>query len=816
MDIYVPNASNMRKTDFISILRNLWKNRINSVINVLGLTLGLTSCLFLYVYLKYEHTFDTHQPKADQIYRVNITVNYPNRVLRSGNTESMLGTAMRNEFPDLEAIIQTFGPRSALVSINPSTPEERIFEEKRNVFFVDSLFLRNMEYDFIAGHPQRALDDQSGIVLSSEMVKKYYPDYVGKELDLIGKEIELYEEYRVFITGVIDSPPSNSNFPFQILASDEIYYKLNPWDRDNWGNIESGMTFAVLGAGQTTENIEARFPDLVKKYRTPEDAAKVSYSLLNLKELHNTSTWGQFSGNYTTSEPMEIGFIAVGIFILLSACINFINLQTAQSVNRAKEVGIKKILGGSRANIIAQFLLETAILTSIAFLLALWMTELVLDGWNNLLSIVHANMQLDLSVLVAGGLLVGLVTLIAGLYPAIKLSSYRPVEALRIRFNMKSNGTLNLRQVLVVVQFVISQILIISTIVISVQMNYFVNKDLGFTKEGIIHVTTYDPDAEQIDRLATELATMPEISSFSLSSGPPLAFGAFNTSFKEVGHEEKGFIKTENKFVDHRFIPTFDLELIAGRNFRPDEYRDSITAFIVNESLVKQLDVSSPEEAIGKRLKCYGVTGPIIGVLKDFHTNSLTEEIGPSILFSRKSQVNGADIQVAGKNYAQLLPKLESLWREVFPSRSFQHQTIDDYIILGYIVEDIMFKSIRAFCIVAIIIGCLGLYGLVSFMAIQKTKEIGIRKVLGASYGQIIGIFSGRFFILVAIAFVLAAPVAYMAMGTWLDNYSYRIDLSWWIFVLGLAFTIAFTAITISYVSLKTARLNPADTLKFE
>ncbi|MEQ9301331.1 MAG: FtsX-like permease family protein [Cyclobacteriaceae bacterium] len=808
----------MRSTFFKSILRNLWKNRINSVINVLGLTLGLTSCLFLYIYLKYEHTFDTHQPLVDQIYRVNITQEHPNRTIRVGYTESMLGTAMRNEFPDLEAVIQTFGPTSGLVSIHPGTPEERTFEEERNIFFVDSLFLKYMEYDFIAGHPQKALDDQNGIVLSSELVEKYYPDYVGRELDLIGKEVELYEEFRVFITGVIDSPPSNSNFPFQILASDEIYYRRTPWDRNNWSNLAIGMTFAVLAEGQTPESIDARFPTLVEKYRSAEDAETVSYSLLNLKKLHNTSDWGQFAGNYTTSAPMEIGFIAVGIFILLSACINFINLQTAQSINRAKEVGIKKVLGGSRASIVTQLLLETAILTSIAFTLALWMTELVLDGWNDLLSIVNANMQLDWSVFVAGSLLVVFITLVAGLYPALKLSAFRPVEALRARFTMRNTGgALSLRQILVLVQFVISQILIIVTIIISGQMSYFLEKDLGFNKEGILHVTTYMPDSEQIDRLANELSTMPEVSSFSLASGPPLTLmNNYGTSFKEIGHEEKGDIKTENKFVDHRFIPTFDLELVAGRNFRPDEYRDSITVFIVNESLTKQLEVDTPADAVGKRINCYGVNGPIIGVLKDFHVTGLSEEIGPSILFSRKSQVSGAEIKVAAGNMAQLLPKLELLWREVFPSRTFKYQALDDYMLAGYIVEDIMFKSIRAFCIVAIIIGCLGLYGLVSFLAIQKTKEIGVRKVLGASYLQIVSIFSGRFFILVSIAFIIAAPVAYMAMGVWLENYVYRIDLSWWLFALGLLVTMVLTAVTISYVSFKTARINPAETLKFE
>ncbi|MEQ9301332.1 MAG: FtsX-like permease family protein [Cyclobacteriaceae bacterium] len=805
----------MRSTFFKSILRNLWKNRVNTVINVLGLTLGLTSCLFLFVFLKYEHTFDTHQPKADQIYRVNVTKKYPNRLMQDGNTESMLVKAIRNEFADIEATLQTIGPSNMLLSINPGTTQEKIFEEQRKTFFADSLFLRYFEYDFIAGHPQQALDDLNSIVLSSELVEKYYPDYVGREIDLIGKEIELYEQFRVYITGVIKTPPSNSNFPFKMLVSSEIYYKMTEWDRDNWGNISAGMTFVVLQPNQSPESVESGFPDLVNKYRSEKTAQILTYSLLNLKELHTTSTWG-YAGNYTAPKEMEIGFIAVGIFILLSACINFINLQTAQSVNRAKEVGIKKILGGSRAGIIAQFLVETAILTTIALLLALWATELILDGWNSLLSIVQANMQLDMSVLISGSLLVLLVTLIAGLYPAIKLSSFRPVEALRVRFGMKNNGGLSLRQVLVVAQFVISQLLIISTIVISFQMNYFLDKDLGFDKEGILHVSTFDPDSRQIDRLAEGLSSMPQVSSFSLASGPPLDFGNYGTSFREVGREDKGDMKTENKFVDHRYIPNFGLELVAGRNFRPDEYRDSITVFIVNETFVKQLDVESPQEAIGKRIDCYGVVGPIVGVLKDFHIDALSQAIGPSVLFSRKENVNAADIKVSAGNLSQLLPKLEELWREVWPSRAFKYQALEEHLLIGYIVEDIMFKSIRAFCVVAIIIGCLGLYGLVSFLAIQKTKEIGVRKVLGASYMQIISIFSGRFFILVGIAFAIAAPLAYLAMGAWLENYVYRIDLSWWLFALGLTITVVLTAITISYVALKTARINPAETLKFE
>ena len=807
----------MTKTFILSILRNLWKNRVTSAINVLALTLGLSSTLFLYVQDRYENSFDIDQPKADQIYRVNITVNYPNQMQQNGNTQSMLAKALRNEYPELDAVIQVIGPQDAVVAVNPGATDEKVFEERFNLFFADSVFLKHFDYEFIAGNRRTALDSRNALVLSSEMVEKYYPDFVGREAELLGKEVGLYDSLRVYITGVIDNPPSNSNFPFKLLTSAEVYYKLYPWDRDNWYNVSSGLTFVVLKDGQRPEDFEVRFPDMVKKYRTEEDARITTYSLLNLKELHNDPKWG-FAGNYTNNPSITIGFTAVGLFILLSACINFINIQTAQVVTRAKEVGVKKVLGGTRLQLISQFLVETILLTTISFILALWVTELALNGWNDLLSIVNMNMQIDTSVLVFGVGLILFVSLISGLYPAIKLSSFNPSDALRSGFSeLKGNMSgLNLRQLLVVTQFAITQLLIIGTIIVSAQMSYFINKDLGFDKEEMITITTYKPDRKKVDRLVQEIEAMPEVISYTFSSGPPMDAGRNATSFQEVGHEDKGDMKTRNKFVDHRYLSAYNIELVAGRDFRKDEYNDSIDAFIVNESLVSQLEVKSPEEAIGKQLYCYGVRAVIVGVTKDFHIDKLDKEIQPLIMFPWHVQVNGADLKIASGNLPSALDKLREVWREVFPTRSFQFQTVDDFIKETYLVEDIMLKSIRIFSLVAICIGCLGLYGLVSFMSIKRTKEIGIRKVMGASFAQILYIFSKRFFILTFVAFLISAPLAYLAMELWLDNYVYRIPLSWDIFALGLLTTLGLTMITVGSISLKTARTNPAETLQFE
>lgn len=807
----------MIKTLILSSLRNLWKNRVTSAINVLALTLGLSSTLFLFVQDKYEGSFDTHQPKADQIYRVNLTTNYPNREVKTGNTESMLARVIRNEFPELEAVIQIIGPKGGLLSINPGTSEEKIFEETFNLFYADSSFLKHFDYDFIAGNNRTALDNPNAVVLSKKLAHKYYPDFIGQEDDLIGKPINLSDSIPALITGIVDSPPSNSNIPFQLLVSSEIYYKLNDWDRDNWSNVAQGLTYVVLPKDQDPEYYESQFPAMVQKFRDDSERDIVQYSLLNLKELHSAVEWG-FSGNYTDDPTIAIGFIAVGLFILLSACINFINIQTAQVVTRSKEVGVRKVLGGTRLQLIVQFLIETLILTSIAFLVALWMTELAIKGWNGLLTIVRMDMQLDRSVIYFGIGLVLVVSLLSGIYPALKLSSFHPSESLRSGFSAltgKMSG-LNLRQTLVVTQFIITQILVIGAIVISLQMNYFINKDLGFNKQDVITVTSYNPDWRQTDRIVSVLEKMPEVAAFTLASGPPLDFGRYGTTFREVGHEDKGDIKTRNKFVDHRYLDTYEIEIVAGRSFREDEYTDGIKSFIVNEALVRQLEVDGAQEAIGKSLKAYGVQAKIVGVVRDFHTDRLNEEIGPLIMFPRHSNILNVDIKVSDENLQAVLPRLKELWLDVFPSRSFQYQTVDDYMKASYIVESILSRSIRIFAIIAIIIGCLGLYALVSFMSIKRTKEIGIRKVMGASYGQILYIFSKKFFILTLVAFVISAPLAYKAMQLWLSNYTYRISLGWEVFSLGLLVTLLLTLLTVGSISFKTAKTNPADTLKVE
>ena len=602
------------------------------------------------------------------------------------------------------------------------------------------------------------------------------------------------------------------------MVSSHIYYENNEYDHPrNWGNIESGLTFLVLKDGQDPASFEARFPDLIKKYRDEEEQEMLSYSLINLLDIHQEPTWG-FAGNYTSDPALTIGFMVMGLFIALSSCINFINLQTVQVASRAKEVGVRKVLGGTRLQLIIQFLVETILLTTISFVLAIWVAELALNGWNELLSIVNMNMQIDASVWLFGIGLILLVSLLAGLYPALRLSSYRPSESLRTGFsalNTRKSG-LNLRQALVITQFTITQLMIIGTIVISVQMDYFINKEMGFNKENMVTINTFEANPSQVDRLNAVLGKMPAVSSYSFSSGPPMDNGRFSTSFIEVGHEDKGTIDTRNKFVDHRYLSNYQIQLLAGRDFREDEYNDTLDAFMVNEAFVKLLEVDNVQDAIGKQILCYGVQAPIVGVTEDFHSSKLTSEIEPMIMLPINIKVAAVDVKIANNTLSSTMEELSETWAEVFPTRAFQYQTVDEFMKEGYVIEEIMLKSIRIFALVAIFIGCLGLYGLVSFMAAKKTKEIGIRKVLGASFGQILFKFSNRFFVLTFLAFVISAPLAYLAMNAWLANYVYRIPLSWDLFAMGLLITLFLTTVTVSFMSYNAARKNPADTLQMD
>jgi ABC-type lipoprotein release transport system permease subunit len=508
-------------------------------------------------------------------------------------------------------------------------------------------------------------------------------------------------------------------------------------------------------------------------------------------------------------------FSIIGLFIIVIACINFINLSTAQAIRRAKEVGVRKVLGSTRLQLFWQFINETAILVLLAVALSLVLSFIALPFQNALMDIeLQADFMTDHYLLIFLVVLMAIVIPLAGLYPAMVLSGFKPVTALKGKISAAQAGGFSLRRGLVVVQFALSQALIIGMLVIAYQMHYFKNTDLGFKKEAIINVTLFDRDKASLQTFRNQLQQNPDVARVSFSLTPPASNSNNNYDFIRFDSrtEKEGF-QVNVKSADHQFMDLYGLQLVAGRNYLPS---DSVREVVINETLMHKMGITDPEQIIGKPLHMWEKSFPIVGVIKDFHPHSLHSEIPPMILAPVPSDYYLASIQLQTKNLQKSISSIETAWNQVFPAQIFEYAFLDDTVARFYRAEEVMATLTNVFAGIAIFISCLGLYGLVSFMAIQKTKEIGIRKVLGASVSQIILLFTKEFARLLLIAFLIAAPIAGYVMQQWLGNYPYGIKLSADIFLWAILITCIIAGITVCYQSVKSAVANPVKSLRNE
>jgi ABC-type antimicrobial peptide transport system permease subunit len=501
----------------------------------------------------------------------------------------------------------------------------------------------------------------------------------------------------------------------------------------------------------------------------------------------------------------------VALFLVITACINFINLSTAVAVKRSREVGIRKVLGSQRMQLVFQFFNETGVITFISILLSIGMAELALIKLNSFLVLdLHVDLT-DTSTLLYLFSVWIIVSLTSGLYPAMLLSGFSPALALKNKITNKSTGGFVLRRSLVVFQFVISQVLVVGTIILMTQMKFIREKDLGFSKEAIILVPLPEEDLTRKSTLKLEVERMPGVEMASLCYTAPSSGSVSATGFRVDGSEESLF--THVKMIDKDYIKLFGLELVAGTNI-PES--DTVPAWIVNEKLVKVAGFETPEDILGRNLRMWNRTLPVVGVVRDFHMLSLEREIDPIILFSMSDNYELMAVKFEPGKFNVSKDAIQQTWQTLYPNFVYSHQFLDEEIAGFYESEEQMSKMLSVFSSIAILIGCLGLYGLISFMANEKEKEIGVRKVLGATTGQIFYIFSREFIILVVVAFVIAAPLAGYAMGKWLENYQYRTPLSWMMFASGILLTLFIAFITVGYRSLRAAKTNPVEVLRSE
>jgi ABC-type antimicrobial peptide transport system permease subunit len=791
----------MIKNYFKTAWRNLSRYKAYSIINVLGLTLGIASCLVIFLVVQYELSYDKFNSKAGRIYRVTL-----NAIDFNPCVSLAIAGPMRNDFPELEEVSQVWYRGKGLMTINQKKFEEDGFA------FADEYFASVFDYTWLEGNYKTALKEPNSIVLTESLAHKYF----GIN-EAMGQPINLEDRYNLKVTGIIKDLPGNTHLPFKYLVSFETIRKENEGMMTAFWAIPGGsFTYIVTPEHYDISKIQNRIHGFIEKNWGKETATGTRLPLQPLTDIHFDSRYLNNTISYTTSRETYYVLAAVAFLIIIIACINFINLATAQAIHRAKEVGVRKVLGSSRLQLITQFLGETSLMVVVALILGAILTAVLLPRLSTWLDIKISIMQLmQPSVVTLIILSALLVILLAGLYPAFVQSAFRPVDSLKSKATISFRG-LTLRKSLVVIQFAISQIMIVGTLVVAYQMDFFENKNLGFNKEAVISFGI--PDQKKTEVLRQQLLSDPGVKQVSFSSGAPV----ISSSFTSLVSPEMGLTKdavTELKFIDEAYTDMFELKMLAGDKIRKTTKSENDTLYdvVVNETMIHTLHVQDPQQALGKHIILNGNWHCTIkGVVKDFQSESKHKAIRPCVLIYRNDIFYMASVRLAAGNMNKTLEVIDKSWSSLFPENVFSYEFLDEHIAAWYRQEQKEYTAFKLFAGVAILIGCLGLYGLISFAAAQRTKEVGIRKVLGASLTDIVVLFSKEFVLLIAVAFVIAAPIAYFVMNNWLQSFAYQINIGAGIFIIAIVSSFIIAACTIAYQAIKAGVANPVKSLRTE
>lgn len=789
--------------------RNLVKHKAYAIINVVGLSLGVACSILLFMIVSYHLSFEDFNHNKNRIYRI-VTDLVTENPFGSQGSPSPLAKAIRNDYIYAEKAVRVAVFRDMPVNIPSSGGDIKKIKEPEGIAVTSKDFFEIFNFPLEEGNIQTALNDPNTAIITENLARKYF----GNE-DAMGKIIRINNNVDCRITGILKNLPLNTDRRQEIYVSDKSLKEFSNWQAsdDSWGGFSSETnTFVLLKPGVTTAFVEKTFPQLMNKYYVNDPNRNVfKFSMQPLRDIH-------FNPDYDGYADKKYLWAAafIGLFLIITACVNFINLATAQALNRSKEIGIRKVLGGMRRQLFWQFITETALITLFAVVLALGLAKLALPFVNELF-------KTQLTVNLFGNLLLyeflfivtTAVIFLSGSYPGFILSGFKPITALKGKLSQKNVGGFSLRRSLVVTQFAISQLLIIGTIIIAGQMRFSNNADLGFNKDNIV-MLPLPPQKDSTSQakfhlLQSEIKEVSGVKNATLCTEAP---GSNHSYVKGLKYNNRQMNWSVNgKGIDENYLSTFKLQLIAGRNIFPS---DTINQYIVNETFVKKLGLRSPNEIVGKKITVDGITAPVVGVVKDFHDKSFKLAINPVVLFPAWYYDENCAIEINMKNIKSTLVALKKTWNDVYPQNIFETQFLDSKLAKYYDLDETMLKLVGFFALIAILIGCLGLYGLVSFMALQKTKEIGVRKVLGAKVSGIFWLFVKEFGRLLLIAFVIASPVAWWLMNKYLEDFKYRINIGAAVFLLAICITFLVAFATAGYRSLKAAMANPVKSLRAE
>lgn len=794
----------MLKNYITVTIRNISRNLGYATINVLGLSLGITCSLVLFLMVSYYTSFDNYHQFKDRIYRLVNSSDNNGREDFTPGVPVPLVEAAKTDITGLDKVLFISGENNGLFTIEDNGSKS-IFEQEEKFGYTDSTFFDFFDRKILLGNYRTALSGPGQVLLSETVAKKFFG-----ETDPMNKLIRLNNSKDLKVTGVMEDAPANTNFPFEILIS---YATIkNDKESQGWRSIYSDdQCYVMLKEGANPDEINNQFPDLIKKYQGEESALEIKRWLQPLSDISYDSRFSNY--RYTTiSKSTIMAMMVIALFLIITACINFINLSTAVAVKRSKEVGIRKVLGGQRGQLIVQYLAETGIITLLSVILSVGLSELALLKLNSFLELaLHVDLSNSLLVLFLVGVWFA-VSLISGFYPALLLSGFSPALALKNKITNRSTGGFGLRRGLVVFQFIISQFLIIGTVILMSQMDYLQKKDLGFNKEAVISVAIPN-EAPLANKkiLKTQLLQIGGVESASLCSALPASGSISSTNIFLDGIEDD--YRAHVKEADGDYADLFDLQLIAGKDIIE---LDTANAVLVNEKLLGAIGIDNPEDVLGRKMRIWGKSLPVVGVVKDFHATSLTHEINPTVIFNGLEDYREIAVKLKVGSFNETITEIENAWKNQYPDFLFSYEFLDRQIEDFYEEEQNMSTLLVIFSSIAIAIGCLGLYGLISFMANEKEKEIGVRKVLGASVSNILFIFSKEFMILIVVAFLLASPLAAYIMNQWLDNFAYRIGLNASMFAAGMGVTLFIAFATVGYRSLRASLTNPINALRNE
>jgi putative ABC transport system permease protein len=793
----------MIKNYFKIALRNLWKHKVFTLINILGLSVGMTACFLIYLYVSFETSYDAFNTKAGRIYRVVTDIKTPSDMLHWSSTSGPMAINMRTDFPEVESAVRV-SYQSFLVKKGDVK-----FQEK-NTIMADSTLFNIFDFPLISGDKKTALKEPMSIVLSQTAAKKYFANEnpVGKQVLLTGAAINST------ITGVMKDIPENSQIKADMIVSMSSQKQVYGYSIDSGWSSFNLSSYILLKQGTDPATFAAKLPKFIDFHTGKElKDAQMSFTLFlePLREVYLRSTRdGSASGNINNVYIFSI----IAVFILLIACINFINLATARSAERAKEVGIRKVSGAEKPQLMRQFIGESVLLCMMAFAISVVLSMILIPLFNQLAgkTISTGLFQNPFNILILFLTALG-IGCVAGIYPALVLSSYKPIIVLKGRFATGTKGIL-LRQGLVVLQFTVSIALIISVIVVYNQTKYMRSQELGFDKNQMMIIDT-NGDKNK-DAFKQSLSSISGVLSTSYCSSVP--GGGTSTAYSKVQNKQ-GDMQTASLdiyFVDFDYIDQYKMKLVAGRGFSKQFGTDTTQAMVINESTAKLLGYTSPQQAIGRNFDQWGRQGKIIGVIKDFHYQSLQQPIRPLTIRIEPEGYQFISVKIASANLPSTIRSIESTWNKIIPNRPFDYAFLDESFDKQYRAEDRFGNLFLNFAILAIFISCLGLLGLASYSTIQRTKEIGVRKVMGASVSNITNLLSKDFLKLVFIAFLIATPIAAIGMYKWLHSFAYRINLSVWTFLLAGVMATLIAFITVSFQAIKAAIANPVKSLRTE